>query len=206
MKRPIILSLFIMLFVPFFSMTSEANEAFDCYGLGDMLYGLTKDIGRNDFLYLARANWLWFLQKKIKSQENIEDIDKYYVGYGRTIEGVDASLYHTPLHEAVGRGNLQIVKLLCSAGADLCKTVKSIKELDSSELAQESYQVIRLRSSCILPISESEINKQIEHFKKDNNHGLSALELAEYMLENSQDKNSERQEIMNFLRIQSKKD
>ena len=98
--------------------------------LGTVFYSVAKHVGRNDFLYLAHANSAWFLSKKLQSKEYFKDKDNYYMRLGRVVNATEISLYHTPLHEAVKEGNIEIVKLLCAAGVNVHKKIKSAQKIE----------------------------------------------------------------------------
>ena len=185
------------------SMDHETeNRESDCCGLGNLFYNVAKHMGRNDFLYLAHANSLWFLEEKIKSKEFFENRDKYYLRIGRVVNEIEISLYHTPLQEAIKEGNLKVVQLLCSVGADMHKKIKNAQELQSGEAATEPYGSVFINS---WP-KEEEANTEIENFKNEYYIGCSALKLAERMLKESEDKHDEREEIAEFLSKNNKND
>lgn len=196
--------LIIVLSAPFNMLGGDSEntiEKYDCCGLGNIFYGIAKYTGRNDFLYLAHANCTWFLQKKIESSEHTESLDRYYLRFGQYFNVTDVSLHHTPLHEAVKMGNLEVVKLLCAFGSDKQKKIKSAQELVPDDFAIESYPVTVYRS---WPIEKEE--EEIAKFKKKLYVGCNSIELACCMLEKSEDKHNERKAIKAFLEKQNKKD
>ena len=206
MKRSMLLSLFFIVSLPIFCMDNKKDtDEFNCCGLNWAVYYLTKNLGRNDYLYLAQANSTWFLEKKIESKEYLDDLDKYYLKLGRFIEGNDVSLFHTPLQEAVKKGSLETVKLLCLAGANAHKKIKSGQQvLDSDKRAREPHSCLFLTSWN--DSGEDIVEKKITQFKEENYVGRTALELAIILQNKATDKLSERKEIVNFLQIQNKKD
>lgn len=189
----------------------KLEQASYCCCLDNLFYKATKNFGRNDFLYLARSNSIWFLMKKIQFKEFIKDFDKYDLNFGMVFEDKDVSTYSTPLHEAIIMGNLKIVKLFCQMGADINKKIKSASDEDKIEdgdLTTEEYTrwYGHIFTTDPKNINEEETKKQIENFKKKHHVGFSAVELAESMVKESKDKLDERQEIFEFLRNLSKKD
>ena len=60
-------------------LSEKSVDACDCKAVGNFAYMLTSRMGRNDFLYLAYANSVWFMEHKL--QREPEDRDKYYRRY-----------------------------------------------------------------------------------------------------------------------------
>lgn len=170
---------------------------------GILAYKATSWCGRNDYLYLAYADSLWYMQKKLQSKEQIKDINRYYLRYGATFNTTNsrftnACIYVSPLHEAVQRGHLAAVMLLCNAGADKTLTIKS--RIENSEAAEQCY------AGCVFmgtdALTEEEVQQKIAEWNKSNNVGLSAPELAEELLKKESRKNCDlqRRYICQFLR------
>jgi hypothetical protein len=199
--KSILLSFFILVHVPIVGMGDESETTLsDCCGLGSMVYNVTKHIGRNDFLYLAYTDSTWYLRMKLESREYFENLDKYYVRSGRLVNETNLSVFHTPLHEAVKEGNIEAVKLLCAAGADVHKKIKNALEIKPEEVTREPHGAVYFAKS-----GNYSIDDEIQDIKKFFHVGLSALELAEVMRKKSENKPSEREEIERLLKAFAKK-
>ncbi len=201
MKRSILFALLITMPSSFLWANNESdNEVTNCCGLGDTIYALAKRVGRNDFLYLAHANSLWFLKKKVQLSDHADNIDKYYMRAGRYVEGYNISIFHTPLHEAISQGHFEAVRFFCCVGnADITKKIKSAPDIQLIECATEPHPCLSLSSWSAKGRDEGKIKEEIENTKKTFHVGLSALDLAEQMLKEADDKQSERKKIVNFL-------
>ncbi len=204
MKQSTLLSLLMLVCLPIFSMNDENKnrEHNRCRcDIGKMFYSVAKHLGRNDYLYLANADSVWFLRKKLQLKESFGDRDKYYLRFGRFINKTNLSVCHTPLHEAISQGNVGIVKLLCSVGADMHKKIKTRPEVNSQDITTESHGSVCMQSEC----EEKRLDAEIKKFKSEYHVGKTALELAILMRTKAQDKIAQREEIERFLIDKNKK-
>ncbi len=167
-----------------------------CSTLSRLVYKATAWCGRNDYLYLTHANSLWYLGMKLQHKEQIGDINRYYLRYGATFNTRSAPIYVSPLHEAVQRGSLNAVTMLCEAGADKTLTIRpSIKEEEAAEGWHTGCPW--MASSC----PNEKVKQKIAAWYRSRNVGLSALQLAQKLSEESKysDK-QERESIYQFLK------
>lgn len=159
-----------------YSMQKQPSSSW-C-GLDIAAYKVGRLFGRNDYLYLAYANSVWFLQKKIALQENREDLDKYYARHKTILRTKNGSktlcIYHTPLHEAVDQGNLECVKILCDARANPNKTIRI--NIEREEVAKESYYQSIATQEYRVPFDQ--VLLEVDKIQIKNFVGCSAIELA----------------------------
>jgi hypothetical protein len=160
-------------------------------------------------LYLAYADSVWFLRKKIELKENIEDLDRYYARHERTINTLPVVLYCTPLHEAVLHGHLGCVQLLCKADADKSKRVKSsyyeILNPESTAFEAKFQSIPRVTYS----VEPAQLDTEIKEKCDCDYVGLSAVDLAKKLVEDrclfDPVSTERRQMIYNFLHIDHEK-
>jgi len=104
---------------------------------GDAVYKITKKWGRSDYLHLARTNASWFMRKKIEHEKGSGDFDRYRLVSSHTVNGEPVRIYRTPLHDAIAYGNVEVIRVLCAAGADAEKPIKDEITIQKSDLSQE---------------------------------------------------------------------
>jgi ankyrin repeat protein len=118
-------------------------------------------------------------KKKLASQENVQDIDRYYVTIQLIGDQNPINFYQTPLHAAIERGNVRAVSLLLSLGAD--KNKKITVAPNKKDIAHESGSYSVMVS--VLMTSDEKLNqKRIAEFKDSLSVNLSALEFAQKLL------------------------
>lgn len=202
MKRNMLIYALIINFASTHAMEISKKSSSACCGLDSVYYSIASHIGRNDYLYLAYAGSNWFLKKKIMLKEDIEDLDRYYARYGRSINKTDITVYHTPLHEAIMQGNVETVKLLCSSGADKYKRIKTNPDIGSTDLAKESLfeRICWSRYS----IDKEQEKAEIKKFLSGGYIGTSAIDLAEDLRDSSNEYSritpEQRKAIYEFLK------
>lgn len=162
-----------------------------------MAYKATSWYGRNDYLYLAHTNAAWYLEMKLNNNENINDINRYYLRCGATFNSKDttinAPIYVCPLHEAVEKGHLAIVALLLKAGANKALPIKnSVQQSDMAETGSIGCPWME----CIEPTDK--VSQQVATWYQSHHVGLSACELAKKML-NDYASDQDRKSIYNLL-------
>lgn len=147
--------------------------------LDTVFYKLISQWGRNDYLYLASSNSVWFFKKKLASQENVQDIDRYYLTVQLIADKKSINFYQTPLHAAIERGNVRAVSLLLSLGADKNKRITVRPNKKDIAYESGSYSVM----VSVLMTSDEKLNqKRIAEFKDSLSVDLSAVELAQKLL------------------------
>jgi len=184
----------------FISLQGVKQQLSCCPTLSRFAYKATSWCGRNDYIYLVYANSLWYLNMKLQRKERIQDINRYYLRCGATFYGASQersiSLYISPLHEAVERGSLCAVQMLCEAGADKTLTIKS--SILPAEEAEEGCRGCPWMST---ECSDEKIPHKIESWNAENNIGLSVVELAEKLIKEPRYSDSqERKQIYQFLK------
>lgn len=155
-------------------MEDKAYKSCNC---SKILYSLGTRFGRSDYLYLVNSNSVWFLKKKIELNKSIEDVDKYYLRLEFKVNGVAIPIYYTPLHEAIRRGNLESVKVLLAAGADLNKSIKQC-DIEPEDMAVEDIRYVL----CIESLAPTDFNDKYQEIIEKQRVGLSAIELAEALI------------------------
>ncbi|MGB8467636.1 MAG: ankyrin repeat domain-containing protein [Candidatus Babeliales bacterium] len=155
------------------SINAQESQIVSPCDLGTVLYNVTKHFGRNDWLYLAHANAMWYAHKKLCLQEYVADLDKYYLRFACTIDGIHYDVYRTPLHEAIHEANVAMVKFLCASGADKNKVVKGVADIEANECSTERYPVVGF-----IAWREGNADKTF-CMPADDTIGLSAVALAQ---------------------------
>lgn len=184
MKKLIILLTSILATTQIFAM-HEVRRSSQCCGLDNVVYTIGSWFGRNDYLYLAHANSIWFLKKKIALKEDLADLDRYYPRCETIINRTSVGIYCTPLHEAIERGNIECVKLLCAAGADKSKKIKISSELKNEEVAAESeFQRIVVVAYDVEP---EQLENELKKVMSEDSVDLSAIDFAEKLIKNKRD-------------------
>lgn len=182
----------------------EGRKTSKCCDLSRALYAVASSIGRNDYLYLSSANSIWFLKKKLESKENLNDFDRYYGRSGRSINGQSFTVYYTPLHEAVTQGSLECVQLLCGAGADKSKKIKTSSDIKKEDRATESENLSVMWISYLRAMEPEQAQAEIQQFRSAAFVDLSATELAEKLMKKKDDfvPSEKRKAIYEFLNAQ----
>lgn len=201
MKNILLLLVFSIVFTPeLFSSEAKTRHKAQCCGLDTVAYKIGSKLGRNDYLYLASVNSLWFLQKKIALKENIADLDKYWLRSGTSINGVKVLVYCTPLHEAVKQGSLDAVKELSAAGADKKKIIKHA-DIQRGDIAQESLS--QPVSWIVYPVYPHQLDVEISNVLSECAVGLSAVDLAQKLMKDKHNEfafaSEQRKAIYEFL-------
>jgi hypothetical protein len=122
------------------------------------------------------------LRMKLKCREQMQDINRYYLSCGAVIQGVEHPVWESPLHAAILQGNVQAVEILCAAGADKNKRIKSI--IDDTERAEQQTGCIFIEH---LNLDEQQAQDESDKWSRSNYVGLSAVELAQVLYENKHD-------------------
>ena len=107
--------------------------------LSEAYYHVLKHVGRNDYFYLCSSECSsWWLRQKLEHKENLAHVNRYHVAHVVRFGTVACECQVTPLHQAIQRGNLQKVVLLCHLGmADPHLKVKFVFDHDASVLNPE---------------------------------------------------------------------
>lgn len=199
MKRLVMFAL-LALQLPLFMQAQEDSR---WCGLDDAFYVATTCVGRNDYFYLVQNNHLWYLKKKLSRQEDIYNLDKYYIYYAMSFNGRNASVFRTPLQQAVDEGNLKVVKLLCQTGVSIVGKIKNASQMTSDDLANVSYTYLSGRITG--PSKPGYDDKFIDDIALKYGVGLSAVEFARKKITDapvaseSDAKKNERAAILSYL-------
>ncbi|AYV86831.1 MAG: hypothetical protein Sylvanvirus10_28 [Sylvanvirus sp.] len=146
----------------------------------NIVYKLTRSFGRNDYLYLVHMDYMWYLQMKLYNQEEVGELNRYTCRHTCFFNDSPASVYVTPLHEAIETENLFACILLSKAGADPRIPITSGAERDKMDLSKT------WDAGCVCShrkVNMNEVNIKIQEWYKKFNVGRTSIELAKAKLD-----------------------
>lgn len=194
MKKIILtLALSILTAASLFAMNEEDQAPECCSNLTTIAYKTIAPICslltiRTDYLYLAHADCTWWLKKKLALQENFNDFDRYYARSQKQINQTVIRSFRTPLHEAIVQGNIGCISLLLAAGADKKKKIqyasnpKNEHNIHHEQIAGESYNLPIVCLTHLGDTAPAEVDKEIAEFRSNTYIGLSAVDLAQKLI------------------------